>query len=51
VRELLDAETGTLVVSPFVLAELDHMLLSRAGVQAELTLLNDLGDDVHQENW
>jgi uncharacterized protein len=48
VRELLDAETGTLVVSPFVLAELDYMLLSRAGVQAELTLLNDLADDVYQ---
>jgi uncharacterized protein len=48
VRELLDAETGTLVVSPFVLAELDYMLLSRAGVQGELTLLNDLADDVYQ---
>ena len=48
VRELLDAEAGTLVVSPFVLAELDYMLLSRAGVQAELTLLNDLADDVYQ---
>jgi uncharacterized protein len=48
VRELLDAETGTLVVSPFVLAELDYMLLSRAGVRAELTLLNDLADNVYQ---
>jgi uncharacterized protein len=48
VRELLDTETGTLVVSPFVLAELDYMLLSKAGVQAELTLLNDLADDVYQ---
>ena len=48
VRELLDAETGTLVLSPFVLAELDYILLSRAGVQAELTLLNDLADDVYQ---
>lgn len=34
VRDLLDGETGTLIVSPFVLAELDYMLLSRAGVQA-----------------
>jgi uncharacterized protein len=48
VRGLLDAETGTLVVSPFVLAELDYMLRSKAGVQAELTLLNDLADDVYQ---
>lgn len=48
VRDLLDAEVGTLVVSPFVLAELDYMLMSRAGIQAELTLLKDLADDVYQ---
>ena len=48
VRELLATETGTLVVSPFVLAELDYLLLSRAGIQAELALLNDLADDVYQ---
>lgn len=48
VRALLDGETGTLVVSPFVLAELDYMLLSRAGAQAELVLLNDLADGVYQ---
>lgn len=48
VRKLLDAETGTLIVSPFVLAELDYMLLTRAGVQAELALLSDLADDVYQ---
>ena len=48
VRELLDAEAGALVVSPFVLAELDYLLLSRAGVRAELTLLNDLANDVYQ---
>ena len=48
VRELLDTETGALVVSPFVLAELDYMLLSRAGIQAGLTLLNDLADGVYQ---
>lgn len=47
-RELLDAETGALVVSPFVLAELDYLLLSRAGISAELTLLDDLADDVYQ---
>jgi predicted nucleic acid-binding protein len=48
VRELLDRETGTLVVSPFVLAELDYILLTRAGVRAELTLLTDLADNVYQ---
>jgi uncharacterized protein len=48
VRELLEAEAGALIVSPFVLAELDYVLLSRAGIQAELTLLNDLADGVYQ---
>ena len=48
VRDLLDAEKGTLVVSPFVLAELDYMLMSRAGIHAELTLLKDLADDVYR---
>jgi uncharacterized protein len=48
VRQLLDAEAGSLIVSPFVLAELDYMLMTRAGIQAELTLLQDLADDVYQ---
>lgn len=48
IRELVDAEAGALVVSPFVLAELDYMLLSRAGIRAELTLLEDLADGVYQ---
>ena len=47
-RDLLDAETGTLVVSAFVLAELDYLLMSRAGIHAELTLVKDLADDVYQ---
>lgn len=48
IRQLLDAEAGALAVSPFVLAELDYMLLTRAGPRAELTLLKDLADDVYQ---
>ncbi|MDA8322802.1 MAG: hypothetical protein M0030_23775 [Actinomycetota bacterium] len=48
VRDLLDAEPGTLVVSPFVLAEVDYLLMSRAGIAAELTLLSDLANDVYQ---
>jgi predicted nucleic acid-binding protein len=47
IRQMLDAEAGALVVSPFVLAELDYVLLTRAGVRAELTLLNDLASDVY----
>lgn len=48
VRELLDAEAGALIVSPFVLAEVDYMILTRSGVQAEFALLNDLADGVYQ---
>lgn len=48
VRQVLEADAGALVVSPFVLAELDYMLLTRAGIHAELTLLNDLARDVYQ---
>ena len=48
VRELLESEAGALIVSPFVVAELDYLLLTRAGAQAVLTLLRDLADDVYQ---
>ena len=48
VRELLDAEAGSLIVSPFVIAEVDYMILSRSGVEAEFVLLNDLADGVYQ---
>ncbi len=48
VRELLDAEAGALIVSPFVLAEVDYLLMTRSGAAAELILLNDLADGVYQ---
>jgi predicted nucleic acid-binding protein len=48
VRELLDADAGALIVSPFVLAEVDYMIMTRSGPAAELTLLNDLADGVYQ---
>lgn len=48
VRELLDGEAGALIVSPFVLAEVDYMILSRSGVQSEFVLLDDLADGVYQ---
>jgi predicted nucleic acid-binding protein len=48
VRAVLEHEAGALVVSPFVLAELDYLLLTRAGPQAELILLDDLATDVYQ---
>lgn len=36
-----------LVLSPFVLAELDYLLLSRAGVGVELALLDDVARGVY----
>lgn len=48
VRELLDADAGSLIVSPFVLAEVDYMIMNRSGAAAELALLEDLADGVYQ---
>jgi uncharacterized protein len=48
VRELLEAEAGALVVSPFVLAEVGYMIMTRSGAAAELVLLSDLADGVYQ---
>ena len=35
VRQIVDAETEPLMVSPYVIAELDYLLATRAGVDAE----------------
>jgi len=48
VRELLDADAGAVVVSPFVLGEADYMIMTRSGAAAELVLLDDLADGVYQ---
>lgn len=48
IRELLDADAGSLIVSPFVLAEVDDMIMKRSGAAAELVLLKDLADGVYQ---
>jgi uncharacterized protein len=47
-RELLDADAGSLIVSPFVLAEVDYMIMKRSGAAAELVLLEDLANGVYQ---
>lgn len=50
-RETLAAyerDPGPVVLSPFVLAELDYLLLTRAGVKAELDLLADGADGVFE---
>jgi predicted nucleic acid-binding protein len=40
---VIDAATEILVVSPYVLAELDYLVATRHGVQAELAVLDELG--------
>jgi uncharacterized protein len=42
VAEVIEAETGPFVVSPYVVAELDYLLATRRGVQAELAALTEL---------
>jgi predicted nucleic acid-binding protein len=38
----LESETGPLILSPFVLAELDHLLATRVGRAAQLSLLGEV---------
>jgi predicted nucleic acid-binding protein len=42
VAAVLDAATEALVISPYILAELDHLVASRLGVSAELAVLREL---------
>lgn len=43
VQEVIDADSGPFVVSPYVVAELDCLLATRRGVAAELSALSELG--------
>jgi predicted nucleic acid-binding protein len=42
VEEILDASTDLLIVSPYVIAELDYLVVTRHGVDAELAVLDEL---------
>jgi predicted nucleic acid-binding protein len=48
VTEILRADPGPLILSPFVLAELDYLVTTRAGVAAELTVLRDVAAGVYR---
>lgn len=48
VLEVLAGDAGPLVLSPFVLAELDYLITSRLGVAAELNLLEDVAGGVYR---
>ena len=41
-RAVIEAESGPFVLSPFVLAELDYLLATRVGMDAELGLLREV---------
>jgi len=47
-REALEADPGPLLLSPFVLAELDYLLLTRVGVQAETALLAEVAGGAYE---
>jgi predicted nucleic acid-binding protein len=40
--------TGPLVVSPFVIAEVDYLLATRSGVDAELAVLRELASGAYE---
>lgn len=41
-RQVIDTETQPVVVSPFVLAELDYLVQRKLGIAAELAMLEDV---------
>lgn len=46
-RRILERDAGPLLLSPFVLAELDYLLAAR-NVEAEISLLRDVGDRAYR---
>jgi predicted nucleic acid-binding protein len=48
VRAVVESANEPLVVSPFVIAELDYLLATRVGVAAELAVLEELGSGAYQ---
>ena len=48
VAALIDAEPGPFVVSPYVIAELDYLLLAKGGVRAELIALDALASGAYE---
>ncbi len=48
VRAAVESSTEPLVVSPFVVAELDYLLAARVSVTAELAVLRELGSGAYE---
>ncbi|HJW36468.1 MAG TPA: PIN domain-containing protein, partial [Actinomycetes bacterium] len=47
-RQALMEDSGPLLLSPFVLAELDYLLLGRVGAEAELALLDEVATGAYE---
>ena len=47
-REALERAPGPLILSPFVLAELDYLLVARVGREAELALLAEVAQGTYR---
>ncbi|CAN5683569.1 type II toxin-antitoxin system toxin ribonuclease C26 [soil metagenome] len=47
-RRALESSAGPLLLSPFVLAELDYLLSTRVGADAETPLLNEVAEGAYQ---
>ena len=47
VRAVVEESDGPLVVSPFVIAEIDYLLATRVGVDAEIAVLEELGSGAY----
>lgn len=47
-RRVLEEADGPLVLSPFVLAELDYLLATRVGLAAELALLDEVSTGAYE---
>ncbi len=47
-RRLVEAEPVRLILSPFVLAEVDYFVLGRAGLGAELSMLEDVSAGAYE---
>lgn len=48
VHEVIDATDDTLVLSPYVVAEVDYLVATRHGVAAELAVLRELSTDAYE---
>lgn len=47
-RQVLESDDGPFLLSPFVLAELDYLLSTRVGLEAELMLLEEVAEGAYR---